>query len=134
MLGFLFSVVLTIVFAIVALRIASSVRKEASVFREFAQSSLLGPAVLLFPLGPMILWAGAQRFGFFALALGAICYLPGLILSNRSRNAFERVGNIRANEALEASHSAFVASACGLGYVVLVLIVSVASVFVAPDA
>ena len=125
----------TIAFGVIALRIAWSVFKDAGVYREFQQTQFLAPAVLLYPLGPLLLFAGPARVGWLLSVLAAVaCYLPGLFISTRDRRAFERVGSGRAEPALHSASVALATAVGGLVYVAGVAGLVLAISSIAPDA
>ena len=127
--------VVTVVFGVIALRVARSVLKDAAVYREFQQTKSLALVVFLYPLGPPLLFAGPARVGWLLSVLVAIgCYLPGLFISMRNRRAFERAGWDRAVSALHSTSVASATAVGGLVYVALVAGLVLAFSSIAPDA
>ena len=115
-----------ILMVVMAVRISRAVGREKAIFEEFRQPTSLGPASLLYPLGPIVVLAGTWIIGSIAaLILAAACFVPGLLISRSRMRAFERSGTDRTKGALEASTQAFGAALAGLLYL------SVVAIFVA---
>jgi len=106
---------------IMAFRIFFAVSRESRIFREFGQSTLVGPLSFLFPAAPLVLIFGMRAIGIVpSLLLAAACFVPGLLMARRGMNAFERSGTDRTAGALSASTQAFGAGLAGLIYVAAV--------------
>jgi uncharacterized membrane protein len=108
-------------FAVMAYRIAQSVRREAHILAEFKQPQTLGLLVLLFPLGPLVLLVGSLLTPFPVAHIAAVfCYLPALIGARRQARALETAGTDRVQRAQTAISQAFGTALVGLGYVAVV--------------
>src|SRR5262245_46794587 len=113
--------VLLIFFGVMAVRVATAVSREATVFREFQQSRSLAFLALLFPLGPLVMLAGLNRIGLLGSVLvAAACYLPALLSARRLMRAFDQAGTDRVSKAQSAASQAFGTALVGLLYVAVV--------------
>lgn len=119
-------VIFFVVFLIVAVRIALSVRRESSIFDEFQSPKSLAWFVLLLPLAPLVLVLLPYQTGWLPAAILAIvCCLPALLASRRCIAVFETSGTSRSDAALKSAHTAFGASLAGLIYVALSVVLIV---------
>jgi len=118
-----------IVFVGMAYRIFTAVRRESVIFAEFKQSTALGYAALLFPLGPISMLLIGTRAPLIGISLCAVCYIPALVLARRATSTFDRAGTDRVKTAKSVAWQAFTTAVGGLAYaaVVLVLALGVAS-------
>ena len=115
-----------VLMAVMAFRINRAVSRESATFEQFNQSKSLAPASLLYPVAPLVMFAGMFLLGsIVALLAAAMCFLPGLILGRNRMRAFERTGTDRTDGALAASTQAFGTAMVGLLYVALVGIFAV---------
>ena len=96
----------------------SALRRELAVRREFGQSSILEVLVLLFPLGPALIFIG--RF-FLPQAILFICvaafFIAAFLVASRQRTALECSGTDRAKGALAATSAASLGAIVGFIYV-----------------
>lgn len=121
-------IVLFIVFVVVAVRVAASVRRESAVFEEFEQSKSLAVVVLLFPVGPVALLVLPHQVGWLPAAITAFaCYLPAMLNSRQRIAVFDRSGTDRTEAALKLSHEAFGGALVGLIYVTISVVLIVAT-------
>lgn len=129
-------IVALVVFVGMAYRIVTTVRRESAIFAEFKQSTALGYAALLFPLGPVFMLFFGTRAPLAGIFLCAACYLPGLVLARKATTVFGRAGTDRVRTADSAAWQAFATAVAGLTYaaVVLVLALGVASLHGPTDA
>jgi hypothetical protein len=127
----LFDTILFIVFLVVGVRVALSVRRESMIFEEFESPKSLFWFVLLLPFVPLVLLILPHHAGWIPTAiLGTLCCLPALLTARRCVAIFETSGTSRSDAALKTSHTAFGASLAGLIYVsVFVVFVVLASGF-----
>ncbi len=124
-------IVLIIVFSVMAYRIATSIHRESMIFREFKLSRTLALAAMLFPFGPIGLFAGSVGLVFPLAYIGAAaCYVPALLIARRLGNALEKAGTDRVKGAQTAISQAFGTALAGLIYVALhlVFVIAVAAV------
>lgn len=116
---------LVIVFGIMSYRVAAAVRREARVLNEFKQTTNLAWLVLLFPLGPLVLLAGAARLPFpVAFLVAAACYVPALLLARRQNHVLEAARTDRVRRARTATSQVVVLGFAGLAYVAVALIIA----------
>ena len=127
----LLDLILFIVFLIVGVRVALSVRRESAIFDEFKGPISLFWLVLLVPLSPIVLMIAPIQFGWLSAAiLASACCIPALVQSRRSISVFETSGTARSDTALKSSHTAFGLSLAGLIYVcIFVVLAALASGF-----
>lgn len=119
-------IVLFITFAVMAFRVAKSVRNESAIFIEFEQPRTIGWLAFLFPLGPIVYFALVYRIGWLpSIVLMAACYLPSLISARKRIAVFERAGTDRVNKAKDASFQAYGTSIAGLVYTAVILAMNV---------
>lgn len=118
-----------IVLSVLTIRIFIRIRGQASVFREFAQSTVLAPLVLLFPVGPLVLLFLTPVTGtIIAFLLSVACYLPALLVSSRQKARLECAGTSRVDEAEKVATITFATAIGGIAFSVLaVLFVGIAS-------
>ena len=107
-------IALTVLFSVMAYRIATGVLRHSAVFGEFKQSRALGVLALLYPLGPLALFFLGVRLPEVAFVLAAACYVPGLLLARAHRLAFDRAGTDRVQAAMAVSTQAFGTALVGL--------------------
>ena len=112
-------VALSILFIVMAYRIATGVMRQSAVFAEFNQSRALGVLALLFPLGPVALLILGARLPEVAFVVAAACYVPGFLVARAHRLAFERAGTDRVQGAITVSTQAFGTALVGLLLVAL---------------
>jgi hypothetical protein len=127
----MFDLALMIFFFVMTYRVAAALYREAAIFREFEQPRSLGLLVLLFPLGPFVLYIGMLRLPLpLAFVGAAACYIPALYLARRMGLALERARTDRVKGAQDAVAGAFGTALAGMIYVALHLIftVSVAAI------
>ncbi len=125
------ALILIIIFAVVAVRIAKAVALQSPIFTEFNQPGSLRFAVFLYPLAPMALVLGTWRIGVFLTAvLAATCYIPGLMLAHRLSKGLERAGTDRVKAAREIASEAFVAALGGLLCVSVYFVIATAISFI----
>lgn len=124
-------IILFIVFLVVAVRVALSVRRESLIFEEFESPKSLLWFVLLLPLAPVVLLLLPHQAGWIPAAiLATACCLPALLTARRCIAVFETSGTARSDAALKSAQTAFGASLAGLIYVcVFVVFVVLASGF-----
>lgn len=119
-------IVLFIVFAVMAFRVAKSVRNESAIFIEFEQPRTIGWLALLFPLGPIIYLSLVYRVGWLpSIALMAACYFPSLISARKRISVFDCAGTDRVNKAKEAAFQAYGTSIAGLVYTAVILAINI---------
>jgi hypothetical protein len=119
-------VVLFIGFIFIAIRVATTIRRESKIYNEFLQSKSLAVLVLLFPAGPVALLALPNRIGWLpAGIIAAICYFPALIKSRQLVKAFDYSGTDRTDTALKSANEAFGAALVGLIYVFVFVVMTI---------
>ena len=111
-------VVLIAFFGVMAWRISTAIRRESHIFAEFNQPRSLAFLVLLFPLGPLVLFFAAL-LPLLAWPLAAACFVPALVVSRQRIYVFERAGTDRVRAARTASSHAFGTSILGLSYIAI---------------
>ena len=125
------SLILIVVFAVVAYRLSAALSRESSILAEFGQTKALTFAVLLFPLGPMLLiLAPLVLPSLVALMAAAVCYLPALLVARKQDRALQMSGTDRVNAARSTVESSFGAALAGLLYVVVVSLFSLGTAFI----
>jgi hypothetical protein len=112
-------IVALVIFAGIAYRTFTAVRRESAIFAEFNQSTALGYTALLFPLGPIAMLAIGIRAPVIAIPICAACYVPSLVLARRLTARFDRAGTDRVKGANAAEWEAFGAAIAGLAYAAL---------------
>lgn len=128
-------IAISILFVVVAIRIANAVRRELAIFEEFRKKKNLALFVLLFPVGPVVLLGMPYFAGWLpAVILAFACYLPALLESRQCIAAFSRSRTDRTKVALSASHEAFGISLLGLAYVSIHLLLFIAAGYVGGQA
>lgn len=128
MLKLTLDIALLIVFLVISVRVASSVRREALIFEEFKQPKLLAFLVFLFPFGPIMLYVLPHRVGWLpAAVIAAMCYLPALFNSRKRIKAFECSGTDRTQDAHKTAQAAFTASVIGLAYTSVIVLLFIAT-------
>ncbi len=123
--------VMVVLFCVMAYRIAAAISRESPVFREFGQPRTLAFLVMLFPFGPIMLYAGK----FFlpvplVLVAAAACYLPAVISARSVGGALERAGTDRVRRARDIVSQAIGTAIVGLIFVGLSLALVVAVSFI----
>ena len=114
----MFDLALLVVFVVMAYRITTGIHRESAVLQEFKQSRALIFLVLLFPLGPLIIFFGMSRLPFpFAFLAAAACYVPALVVARRSGRELETAGTDRVQRAQTLMSQAFGTALAGLVYV-----------------
>ena len=111
-----------VLFAWLAYRVVTSVRRESAIFVEFGQTTAVAYTALLFPLGPLLMLLVGIRAPIPAIVLCAACYVPSLVLARRASARFERAGTDRVRNASAAVSEAFGAAIAGLVYAALILV------------
>jgi O-antigen/teichoic acid export membrane protein len=124
----MFDIALLVFFCVMTFRIVTAVRRESKLFQEFRQpGTSLSVAVMLFPIGPIVMFAGTARLPFpLAFVGAAACYVPALFVARRISQALERTGTDRVKPIQSTSSQAFGTALVGLGYVVLLLVFAIA--------
>ena len=131
----MFDLALLGVFIVMAYRIATGVRRESAVLREFNQSRAVQFLVLLFPLGPLIMFIGVARLPFsLAFLAAAACYLPALVVARRSSRELETAGTDRVQRARSLMGEAFGTALLGLVYVAAAFAIATAVTGIRSDA
>ncbi len=132
----MFEIALTGLFFVMAYRISRGIFREAGIFREFNQSRALGLEVLLFPIGPMLIFYFSVRAPLIGIGLAAACYLPALLHARAQSAAFERAGTDKVKAALSLVSQAFGTAIAGLIYIAvcLALALSIGSIRGITDA
>ena len=117
-----------ILLTVMAVRINMGISRERAIFAEFKQSRVLGLAVLLYPLAPVVAFFGTRSIGGVAgFIAAALCFAPGVVLSRRYTSVFQRSGTDRSDGALNVSTQAFGTALAGLIYLAAVAAVLGAS-------
>ena len=110
-----------------AYRINKAIYQESKIFQEFKQPRILALMVILFPVGPFLLFSNATGLPLpFATATSAACYLPALLLAHKVGQAFENAGTDRVKKSQAIVSQAFSTALVGLIYVTIVFIFSIA--------
>ncbi len=118
-------IVLLITLLAFGIRAFLNLRREADVRKEFGQSRLLDGLVLLYPLGPFVLFAGSHFLPRLLLVVGVGAFFIGAwIVSSRQREALERAGTDKVKGALAATSTATVGAMIGTLYIGVVSIFS----------
>ena len=113
-------IVFTATLFVIAFRVSRAVLREGNIFQEFNASKTLAFLVLLYPVGPIVLFILPIKLGWVLSALLATaCYLPAMLASRRLQNIFERSGTDRTKKALSATTLAFGGSLIGVIYVAI---------------
>ncbi len=109
--------VLFVLFIIMAYRIASASRRDAAILSEFKLRSTLPLAVLLFPLGPLML-LGLGWFLPFPMpaVLASACYVPALLIASHNGQLLDTAGTDRVQAAQANITHAFGTALIGLTY------------------
>ena len=124
--GMLLDLILFIVFLVVGVRVALSVRRESAIFNELKGPKSLVWLVLLVPLSPIVLMIVPIQIGWLPAAiLASACCIPALVQARRSISVFETSGTSRSDTALKSSHTAFGLSLAGLIYVCIFVVLAV---------
>ncbi len=119
-------IVLFIALAVLSVRAFLALHREAAVLSEFGRSRLLTFFTLLYPLGPVVLFAGRFFVPYLlSFAIATSLFVVALILTSRQTEALERAGTDRARGALDAT------SLAGTGAIVGIIYVGLAAVFAA---
>ncbi len=127
----MFDIAFLILFCVMAVRIAKSISREAAIFREFKQSRMLAILVFLFPIGPIMLFAGPRFFGSpLQFLASAACFVPALMVARRNNRVFGSAGTDRVKKAKNAVSEAFSTALGGLIYVCVMFVISTAAILI----
>lgn len=123
----MFDIALLIYFFVMTYRVVAAIHRESKIFQEFKQPRTLALAVMFFPLGPIVMLAGAARLPFpLAFVGAAACYIPALLIAHKAGQVLEKSGTDRVKSAQSAISQAFGTALVGLGYVAFVLVFTIA--------
>jgi hypothetical protein len=111
-------IALLIVLLVLGIRAFMALRRESAVRREFARPGLLDILVLLYPLGPAVLFVGPLLVPQLLLfACVSALYVAALFVASKERNVLECAGTDRVNGALAATATASLGAIVGVIYV-----------------
>jgi len=120
----MFDILMAIVFAFIAVRTFASIYKERAVFREFDQSLVLLPLVVLYPVSNLAAGiAGLWLPGVVTWSLAGVVFLCAWLVARKQAAAFQRAGTSRVAPAEEAVSNAAGFAVLGLGLIVLRIVV-----------
>ncbi len=109
-------------------RILHTFYNERTIFNELGLSTNLGLTSILFPFGPIALFALAARLGWIpAVAIAFFCFIPALVISRAQGKSLERSGTDRAQPAIKAVNMVFSTALVGFLYIAFSLIFMLAS-------
>lgn len=116
----MFDFTMLVLFCVMAYRVATGIRREAPILKEFGESISLGFTALLFPLGPLALVFGSFWLSpIAALLIAFACYVPSFVLARRQSRVLERSGTDRTQGAQAVASHAFGTALVGLIYVAI---------------
>jgi hypothetical protein len=116
----MFDFALFILFCVMAYRVASGVKREASILREFGQSKVLGMTAFFLPLGPLALIFGKfWLVPIVAFLIALACYVPTFAIARRQGRVLEKAGTDRVQKAQSVISQAFGTALVGLIYVAI---------------
>lgn len=112
---------------IISYRASKSVRNSSEILKEFKQSNILSFLVLIYPIGPLLLFTGGFIPLLILYPLAAACFIPQLVIARTQLNALNRAGTDRVNEAIGALSLASLGAIIGLVYLSAGLVMALAT-------
>jgi hypothetical protein len=114
----MFDVLVLIFFGVMSYRIFSSLRRESSLFSDYKQSQKIRLLILLFPLGPLVLFLGSMLLHPpFSHLIALCCYVPTMFVARQQTRGFETAGTDKVQNVLIVLNQAFGIGLAGLIYV-----------------
>ena len=100
---------------VIAFRAATAIRKQRKLFAEYGQSTILAFLVFIYPLGPLLLFAGSPFIPkLFLFPLVTVCFIPQLMIGRRQNKAFELSATDKTNSAKESLSTVNLGALTGL--------------------